>query len=379
MGIARFPKALYEAGFKVGLLCAPDSFISKTRYVEQKRFLREYKPSITLFNSLAKDLSKAIEEFAPKLVLPGDERAVYCLHQITRLAEKGQLKFISSETLAVIKFSLCDPTFYTATNNKNDAQALAKSLGISVPKQFVICHQEEAIAAANQLNYPVVLKKGVGEAGLGVKICQTKEQLLDCLNLPLFRQPSRYKQILRKLLGREISWIPNNSAMALQQYIVGTPSIHCVAALKGKILASWTVIKEGVNATGQATRIRFVERPEMAAAVAKFVAHIGYTGFADFDFLIDAITDMPYFIECNPRPSPIFHLGKTIGIDLAQAMFAGLANQRYAALPRLNEHQPIALFPQEWLRDPHSAYLKSPFHDIPWDDPLLLRAYLQQH
>ncbi len=378
-GIARFPKALCEAGFKVKLLCSPESFISKTRYVDQKQFLREYKPSITLFSSLVKDLSKAIEAFEPQIILPGDERAIYCLHQITRLVEQGRLKFISAKTLEVIKSSLCNPKFYEATNNKNVTQDLAKKLGIRVPEQFVISNQEDAIAAARKLDYPVVLKKGIGEAGLGVRICQTEAELLDCFTLSLFKPPSRNKQILRKVLGREISWVPNNEAMALQQYVSGTPSIHCVAAIAGKVLASYTVVKESIYPypTGQAARIRFVEKAEIKKSIATFVDHIGYTGFGDFEFIIEEKTGLPYFLECNPRPSTIFHLGKRIGVDLAQAMFSGLSNQIYSPSDKLEKELTVALFPQEWIRDPQSPYLTSPMHDVPWDDPLLLKAYLE--
>jgi len=36
----------------------------------------------------------------------------------------------------------------------------------------------------------------------------------------------------------------------------------------------------------------------------------------------------------------------------------------------------VALFPNEWLRDPHSRYLTHGHHDVPWDDPALLKAYV---
>lgn len=379
MGIARFPKTLCEAGFKVGLLCAPESFISKTRYVEQKRFLRKHKPSIALFSSLAKDLSNTIQELEPSLIIPGDERAVYCLHKIVRSTGTGRLKFISDRTLEVIKRSLCHPNFYEATNNKNVTQETAKRLGIRVPRQFAVCSRETAIDAARQLSYPLVLKKGIGEAGLGVRVCQTEEQLLDCLNLSLFRQASSYKRAIRKVLGREISWVPNNEALALQQYISGTPAIHCIAALNGKVLGGYTAIKECIHPhpTGQATRIRFIDQPEVADAVARFIAHTEYNGFGDFEFLIEDKTGLPYFLECNPRPSTMFHLGKTIGVDLGQAMFAALSYQSYAPSASIDDQQVIVLFPQEWRRDPQSSYLFSGLHDVPWDDPLLLEAYLQ--
>ena len=32
----------------------------------------------------------------------------------------------------------------------------------------------------------------------------------------------------------------------------------------------------------------------------------------------------------------------------------------------------IALFPNEWMRDPHSPFLRSAYHDVPFDDPALI-------
>jgi hypothetical protein len=36
----------------------------------------------------------------------------------------------------------------------------------------------------------------------------------------------------------------------------------------------------------------------------------------------------------------------------------------------------VAIFPREWQRDPVSPYLKSAHHDVPWDDPAVVRASL---
>jgi hypothetical protein len=40
--------------------------------------------------------------------------------------------------------------------------------------------------------------------------------------------------------------------------------------------------------------------------------------------------------------------------------------------------QTIALFPQEWQRDPASPFIAGAYHDVPWDAPALVRAYVNQ-
>jgi hypothetical protein len=42
--------------------------------------------------------------------------------------------------------------------------------------------------------------------------------------------------------------------------------------------------------------------------------------------------------------------------------------------PKVTDDDTIALFPQEWIRDPASAFLQSAYHDVPWDKPELIRA-----
>jgi hypothetical protein len=58
-------------------------------------------------------------------------------------------------------------------------------------------------------------------------------------------------------------------------------------------------------------------------------------------------------------------LGKTFGVE-------GEAPESATSLPSR-----VALFPQEWVRDPNSQHLKAGvFHDVPWDEPDLVDAYV---
>jgi hypothetical protein len=36
----------------------------------------------------------------------------------------------------------------------------------------------------------------------------------------------------------------------------------------------------------------------------------------------------------------------------------------------------VALFPQEWVRNPSSPHFADSLHDVPWDDPDLVEAYV---
>jgi hypothetical protein len=43
----------------------------------------------------------------------------------------------------------------------------------------------------------------------------------------------------------------------------------------------------------------------------------------------------------------------------------------------MTEKDAIALFPQEWSRDPVSPWLQSAYHAVPWDDPDFLKEIVK--
>lgn len=95
--------------------------------------------------------------------------------------------------------------------------------------------------------------------------------------------------------------------------------------------------------------------------------------------MIEAETGSAYLLECNPRPIPIGHLGGLLGVNLCQALFDGLQGQRPPAQDAADRSSSVVVsfFPQEWRRDPASPHLSTTYHDVPWDDPALLSAYLE--
>jgi hypothetical protein len=109
----------------------------------------------------------------------------------------------------------------------------------------------------------------------------------------------------------------------------------------------------------------------MRRAAEKLVAAWGLTGFIGFDFIMDSHGDA-WPIECNPRPTPISHLGARLGEDLCAALYCRLVRQPPPPM-KPGPELVVAHFPQEWLRDPDSPFLTKSFHDVPADDPGLMR------
>jgi hypothetical protein len=126
--------------------------------------------------------------------------------------------------------------------------------------------------------------------------------------------------------------------------------------------------------TGPSTVLRVIEHPEMASAVTKIVRRLQLSGIHGFDFMLESQTDHAYMIEINPRSTQVGHLTLGPGRDLPAALFASVSGTKIQEAPALTDKSVIALFPQEWLRNPTSSLLRTGYHDVPWKEPELIRS-----
>jgi hypothetical protein len=100
---------------------------------------------------------------------------------------------------------------------------------------------------------------------------------------------------------------------------------------------------------------------------------LNLSGLHGFDFMLEEQTGNAYLIEMNPRATQVGHLALGQGRDIPAALYAVLSGKVVQPAPKVTENATIALFPQEWMRDPASAFLRSAYHDIPWEEPELVR------
>jgi hypothetical protein len=115
----------------------------------------------------------------------------------------------------------------------------------------------------------------------------------------------------------------------------------------------------------------------MAMVCERMVKRLNLSGFVGFDFIIDS-ANQAWLLEINPRVTPICHFNLADGTNLVGALFTEMKKQ----LPRSSlapiNRDLIALFPNEIARCPSSHYLLSCQHDVPWEEPDLVRGVLNQ-
>jgi hypothetical protein len=121
----------------------------------------------------------------------------------------------------------------------------------------------------------------------------------------------------------------------------------------------------------------------MDRAAETLASRLKLSGFYGLDFILgegseNGESGTPWLIEMNSRATQTAHLALGPGHDLAAAAFATIANVPLHPRPLLTTEDTIALFPQEWERDPASPWIRSGYHDVPWDAPALVRTYVNQ-
>jgi predicted ATP-grasp superfamily ATP-dependent carboligase len=161
----------------------------------------------------------------------------------------------------------------------------------------------------------------------------------------------------------------------MQQFIPGKPATTSFACWQGRLLAAnhmETLAAQDTN--GPASVLRRIENPQMDEAAARLAARFELSGLHGLDYICDE-DGQAHLIEINPRSPQTSYLSFGAGHDLVCALVARVDGHARPPRPRIASNT-VALFPQEWMRDPASPYLANAFHDVPWDDPALIRAWM---
>ncbi|HEY4952808.1 MAG TPA: ATP-grasp domain-containing protein [Verrucomicrobiae bacterium] len=373
-GVARLPRALQDAGFEVGVACRDNAFLAHTGF--RDRFFPL--PKKNRGKEILACLEAIVREWSPDLLLPTDDRTVFFLARVHELVVSSGN---SSGLADLLKCSLGNPAAIREAASKRLTMEIGRELGIRVPASQVVRSKDEAWAFGRKHGFPVVLKRSFDSGGNGVFICQNETEVASAFKF-LHRDETlqgRLQVWRERIRGRkmEFHWLPVDPSITVSRFLVGERAMSLMAVFEGRMLAALPAVMEQsyLDTKGPGSVVRFVRHEEMRRASEVLLKHWKLTGLIGFDFMIDA-QGHAWLIECNPRPTPIAHLGARAGEDLCLALHRRLISE---PMPRTGApvELVVAHFPQESWRDPNSPYLTSAFHDVPWDDPQLLDYFKQ--
>ena len=217
------------------------------------------------------------------------------------------------------KFIVCGPDYDTLKKilSKDVFAKKLQSIGIPVPSVY------ESDVDISSLQYPIAIKsvqrRRSGNIQMGQRIADASDELRFVV--------CGSKEDAKKYLDYAYK---ENVPVYFQQIVRGDSSSMRtigVFAKNGTVKALFYGKKvRGYPAQfGDCIVGEMCDIPNWARDYAcKIISSINYTGIAELEFMIDKVTEKPYFIEMNPRSWSWVELCKHAGLNLAQIAFENL-------------------------------------------------------
>jgi hypothetical protein len=334
-------KALARSGVDVCIIAPPKSYLAQSKYYKAKLLLE---PEV-IKNSIASILDSLAKEFNPSILLAGDDIAFQLICKFIN-DQNGSEK---ARELLAKSFPGIEQLNTFATESmfiKNYA-----SFKCIPPPSIIHPTLNDIFNFINKYDFPVALKEDGCWAGNGVTICNSIENI-----------ESKFNSI-------------ENKPFLIQKVIDGVSSQVGLSGIYGEVSGYFSFKKiEHTKKNGPASVIEFLSHKPMLETAKAIYKQSCFTGFCGIDFIIDK-KNKAWLLELNPRIMPSSHLGEVFGFDLVSSFISALKGQHYSK--NLNRRADrIALFPNELLRNPRSHHLTYSYHDVPWDDPGVLKTII---
>lgn len=360
--VARYAGGFSAAGCAVEALSPSGAPVTKSRYVARHHRYR------ALF--AASSWRAAIGDANPDLIVACDDRAVA---QMLALHER---EIRHSPLAQLIERSLGAPDNIRQVMARNECMRIAREIGVRVPDTFAVTDEASLDAALAQLGYPAVVKADGTWGGDGVIIAKTRAEAVAAFR-KLSKPSSRLRSVARAAKRGDAHFLlaalaPPSPAITVQKFIDGKPAASAFAAWKGEVVSSIyydVLVADGT--IGPPNVIRRVDCPRIDGATRLIAKRFNLSGIHGMDFIRDE-SGTVHLLEVNPRATQGGTLAFGPGHDLPSALADCVSPSNGMRTTIANDV--VAIFPREWQRDPASPYLKSAYHDVPWDDPAVLKA-----
>lgn len=357
-GINRLPPLLLLAGFAVDVFCARNCRLSASQHVTV------HVSQAATFSDFVADVGAflARNETTYCWTLVADDPLLLALSAHRQQEWVQRLLPASGAGLDFLLSKLAFPI-------------LAARAGIRVPKSFVHRDPDTLKAAAEQLGYPLILKRPQGFSGQSV-----------------FRIESRAR------LDAMLQALQADAGLLLQEQITGVEIGATAIWQHGRLLAwlAFEKVRTWPGRFGPASMVRLCAPPQMQGMLEIMGQVSGFHGLGGADFMRDEIGNL-FALEQHGRPNGQFVLADQVGIDLPALLRTLIlasehTNQQFrpeqpVQSPQIHDTRWFPLFPQEaerqlaqgqwrtlrrWLLHPRYRAM------LPLDDPALLDAELRR-
>lgn len=366
---ARYAGGFFTAGCDVHAACPENALVCVSRYVTKTH---AYRPLAPLGS-----LRSAIKASAPDLIVACDDRAV--AHLIRLHAAERKKPGVPSSVARLIARSLGKPENYARVISRYGSLQEMQDRGVRVPDTLPVASESDVDHCLSALGLPVVVKSDGSWGGEGVVVAHTREEAHAAWR-KLANAPSRLRSLARTYRRKDTHFLldalkPKTSPVCMQRFVPGRPAASAFAAHNGKIVALFHYDVLVADATiGPPNVIRRVNDTEMDRAARIVAERFQLSGLHGLDFIRDEAGKV-HMIEINPRATQGGTLPFGEGRDLPAALAQTLTDRPVDRRSAIG-NDVVAFFPREMRRDPASSYLRDGYHDVPHDDPEVLRAML---
>jgi hypothetical protein len=366
---ARLAISFANAGFHVDAVCPSRHPLAMTSVIRQRHKYHGIAP--------LRSFASAVTATRPDIIVPCDELALRHLHELYHRAKRRGGK--RTAVCALIERSLGAPKNFPIVCERTSFMKIVEEEGIRGPRTQVISNTADLMEWTARTGFPVVLKSDGTSGGDGIRIARTPQEAKNAFHA-LQAPPSLAQAAKRTFVDRDAravwpSIARNQPVISAQTFIEGCEATSTIACWEGTVLAGLHC--EVLNkhyATGPATVLRLIENADMSTAAEKIARRLGLSGIHGLDFMLEIHTGKAHLIEINPRATQVGHLALGSGRDLPAALYGAVTRNLIHEAPMITDKDTITLFPHEWLRNPASPFIQSSYHDIPWEEPELIRA-----
>jgi predicted ATP-grasp superfamily ATP-dependent carboligase len=359
VGAARMPRALAQAGFEVTLLTPPGSLAEKSAFVAKIAYQQDKTSPEDWVHAFA----ATAKATAPRLLVPCDDNAFRLLQLVATSPPQEMQPALHQELAALIAESFGDPGHYAASVDATSLPAAAAALGVRVPAHAWIADVTEAQAFGAAHGYPLVLNSRRTGAVATVRASADLAAAVSGLTTPAAAERSG-----------------SRDALLARAHVPGPMRSYQAAAWKGALLAGFAGerLPDPSRGGAQTGVSRYTRSDALRKVAADLARGFGISGLFSIEGIVAESGEF-HLLEINRRLLGGAHRGSEFGVDLCAALHAALQGLPHAGRVDLDEGEEhvCVSFPQEWLRDPESKWLRDYPVDVPWDEPELFEAMLE--
>lgn len=213
------------------------------------------------------------------------------------------------------------PDNISAFGLKHTARELAKASGVPLlPGSGLLDSREEALAAAEQIGYPVMLKSTAGGGGIGMQLCDNAEALAAAFDTVQRTAKSSFGDA-RVYLERFVS-----KARHVEVQIFGDGKGRVIAL--GERDCSLQRRNQKVIEETPAPGLSDALRQRLHAAAVSLGRQVAYASAGTVEFIYDPAREEFYFLEVNTRLQVEHPVTEAVfGVDLVEWMIRQAAGE----------------------------------------------------